>query len=115
MKHHDRIARGAHLLAALALAAGLAACGERISDTRVKAPEPQKPESSAVVVGQVPADPTGDPPGTTPVVPNTSDVSPRVESRGKPEEGDSNSYSTTAPVTPQKAEGVSIPDARSKQ
>ena len=101
-----RIRRAPAILAALALAAGLAACGERISDTRVKAPEPAKPESSAVVIGQAPADPTGDPPGTTPVAPNTTDISKKVETTDKPQEGDNHSYSTTAPVTPQKADGV---------
>jgi hypothetical protein len=105
---HDRIARSAHMLAALLLAAGLAACGERISDTRVKAPDPTKPESSAVVIGQAPAEPTGDPPGTTPVAPGTTEITKKVESTEKPQEGDNHSYSTTAPVTPQKADGVNI-------
>jgi hypothetical protein len=106
MAEHDRIARSAHMIAALLLAAGLAACGERISDTRVKAPEPTKPESSAVVIGQAPAEPKGDPPGTTPVAPNTTYIDKATESRDKPQEGDNHSYSTTAKVTPQKAEYV---------
>jgi hypothetical protein len=108
MNTQDRIARGAHMLAALLLASGLAACGERISDNQAKAPNPAKAESSAVVVGQAPAPPTGDPPGTTPVAPNTTEISKQVESREKPQEGDNHSYSTTAPVTPQKAEGVNV-------
>jgi hypothetical protein len=110
MKTNDRIARAAHTFAALVLAAGLAACGERISDTRVKAPEPLKPEPSAVVVGQAPAEPKAEsktePPGVTPVAPNTSEISKATESTQKPQEGDNHSYSTTAPVTPQKADGV---------
>jgi hypothetical protein len=106
MEKHDRLARGAYTFAALLLAAGLAACGERISDTRVKAREATKPDSSAVVVGQAPAEPTGDPPGTTPVAPGTTEITKKVESTEKPQEGDNHSYSTTAPVTPQKAEGV---------
>jgi hypothetical protein len=106
MKTNDRIARAAYTFAALVLAAGLAACGERISDTRVKAPEPLKPEPSSVVVGQAPAAPTGDPPGTTPVAPNTTEISKVEETTQKPQEGDNHSYSTTAPVTPQKADGV---------
>ena len=106
MDMHDRVARGAYTFAAVLLAAGLAACGERISDTRVKAPEPLKPEASAVVVGQAPAAPTGDPPGTTPVAPNTTEISKVEESTQKPQEGDNHSYSTTAPVTPQKADGI---------
>lgn len=107
-KSNDRIARGAYTFAALVLAAGLAACGERISDTRVKAPEPVKPETSAVVVGQAPATPTGDPPGTTPVAPNTTEISKIEETTQKPQEGDNHSHSTTAPITPQKADGVNV-------
>ena len=107
MKQHDRIARGAHWITALLLAAGLAACGERISDTRTKAPAQTQPSPSAVVIGQVPAEPTGDPPGTTPIAPNTTEISKTVESQGKPQEGDNHSHSTTARVTPQKADGVS--------
>jgi hypothetical protein len=106
MTIHDRISRGAYTFAALLLAAGLAACGERLSDTRVKAPDASKPESSAVVVGQAPAAPTGDPPGTTPVAGNTTEISKTEETTQKPQEGDNHSYSTTAKVTPQKADGV---------
>ena len=106
MEKHDRIARGAHTFAALLLAAGLAACGERISDTHVKGPQPANAEPSAVVVGQAPAAPTGDPPGTTPVAPNTTEISKFEETTQKPQEGDNHSYSTTAPVTPQKADGI---------
>ena len=106
MTQHDRIARGAHWLAALFLAAGLAACGERISNTTAKSPTPDSASPSAVVIGQVPAEPTGNTSGTSPVAPNTTEISKAEESREKPQEGDSNSYSTTAPVTPQKADGV---------
>ena len=106
MNEQNRIARGAYTFAALLLAAGLAACGERISDTRSKTPTPTAASPSAVVVGQAPAAPTGDPPGTTPVAPNTSEISKIEESTQKPQEGDNHSYSTTAPVTPQKADGI---------
>jgi hypothetical protein len=107
---HDRISRGAYTFAAVLLAAGLAACGERISDTRVKAPAATKPEASAVVIGQAPAEPKpesqAEPPGVTPVAPNTTEISKVTESTKKPQEGDNHSYSTTAPVTPQKADGI---------
>ena len=107
MTQNDRIARGATWFAALLLAAGLTACGERISDNRTtKAPDQASP--SAVVVGQAPAPPSGDPPGTTPVAPGTTEISKAEETTQKPQEGDNHSYSTTAPVTPQKAEGVNV-------
>lgn len=106
MIQHDRIARGATWLAALLLAAGLTACGERISDTRAKAPAEGKASPSAVVIGQAPAEPSGDPAGTTPVAPNTTEISKQEENTQKPQEGDNHSYSTTARITPQKADGV---------
>ena len=106
MIKHDRFVRGAHCVTAVLLAAGLAACGERISDTTVKAPTPTQASPSAVVIGQAPAEPTGNTPGTAPVAPNTTEISKTVETTQKPQEGDNHSYSTTAPVTPQKADGV---------
>ena len=96
----------ARACAAAVLVAGLAACGERLSDTSAKAPKATDPSPSAVVVGQAPAAPTGDPPGTTPVAPDTTTISKAEETTAKPQEGDNHSYSTTAPVTPQKADGI---------
>ena len=106
MIKHERIIRGTHWATAVLLAAGLAACGERISDTTSKAPTPTQPSPSAVVVGQAPAEPTGNPPGTSPVAPNTTEISKVEESRKSPQEGDNHSHSTLAPITPQKADGV---------
>jgi hypothetical protein len=105
----------AQACAAALILAGLAACGERVSDTSSKSPKPLAASPSAVVVGQAPAAPTGDPPGTTPIAPNTTDISKPVENTAKPQEGDNHSYSTTAPVTPQKANGINPTDARSTQ
>ena len=48
------------------------------------------------------------------VAPNTTEISKSVESREKPQEGDNHSYSTTAPVTPQKAEGASATNMERK-
>ena len=106
MKQHDRMLRGAHTLAALFLVAGLAACGERLSDTRSKAPEPIKPSPSAVVIGQAPADPTGDPPGTTPVASNTTEVSKSVEDKAMPQPGQPNDHSNTAPRASQRHDEI---------
>jgi hypothetical protein len=111
------ITRAAATAAILSILAGasLAACEKRIADTRAKAPEQSQPSASAVVIGQAPAEPSGDPPGTTPVASGTSDVSKPVETTAKPQEGDNHSYSTVAPVTPQKADGKNPSDARSTQ
>ena len=98
-------------LAATVVFAALAGCGERATTkaTKVEA----QPEPSAVVVGQAPAAPTGDPAGTTPVAPGTSDVSKTAESTLKPQEGDESSHSTLAKKTPQKADGNNTAAQRS--
>jgi hypothetical protein len=107
MNHKIWSAAAARVLALTFVIAGLTACGERISNTDTgKAPKAADASPSAVVIGQAPAAPTGDPAGTTPIAPNTSDISKRVESTDKPQEGDNHSYSTVAPTTPQKADGV---------
>ena len=85
---------------AIVMAAGLAACKKETSRTALT------PDPSAQVIGQAPAPPTGDPPGTTPVAPNTTEVTKHEETTQKPQEGDNHSYSTVAPNTPQKAEGT---------
>lgn len=83
--------------AALALVT-LAACdrgGERLGQSN-------KPEPSTQVIGTVPANPTGDPPGTTPVDENTTTISKQSEVNTMPHEGDNHSYSSVAADNPQK-------------
>ena len=94
--------RGLLAAAAVTTLAALAAC-ERHHDVT---PTPAGASPSAVVIGTAPANPTGDPPGTTPIAPNTSDISKPAESSKKPQEGDENSHSTEAVTTPQKADGI---------
>jgi hypothetical protein len=88
------------IFAAALIAAGLAACDKRV-DTKGRTA--LAPDSSAQVIGKVPAEPSGDPPGTTPVAANTTYITKETETTKKPEEGDNHSYSTTAHVTPQKS------------
>jgi len=102
---------GARVAAIAFIIGGLTACGERLSDTHAKAAPSNAADNSAVVVGTAPAQPSGDPPGTTPVAPNTSDVTKQEESTKKPQEGDNHSYSTVAPETKQKSDGTSAADA----
>lgn len=94
-------ARRAACAAAAVAFAGLAACG-RHSDVP---PGPSTPDPSANLIGTPPAPPTGDPPGTTPVAANTTEVTKKEETEQKPQEGDNHSYSTVAPTTPQKSGG----------
>jgi len=94
--------RGLLVAAALTSLAALAACERHHDGT----PTPAGASPSAVVIGTTPANPTGDPPGTTPVASNTSDISKPAESTKKPQEGDENSHSTEALRTPQKADGT---------
>ena len=104
--NQERIKRGAHALISLFLVAGLVACGERISDTRAKVPTPDKPSPSAVVIGQVPAEPTGDPSGTTAVAGGTTEVTKSVEDKAMPQPGQPNDHSNLAPKPSQKADEI---------
>src|SRR4051812_23589291 len=101
---------GARVAAIAFIIGGLAACGERLADTHAKGPSANPADASAVVVGTAPAQPSGDPPGTTPVASNTTDVTKAEEVAKKPQEGDNHSYSTVAPETKQKSEGTSPAD-----
>jgi hypothetical protein len=102
----------------------LGACGERLADTHAKGPAANPASSSAVLVGTAPAQPSGDPPGTTPVASpetantpaahNTSEVSKHEETTQKPAEGDNHAYSSVSPINPQKAGGVDPVAARDK-
>jgi len=90
----------AALGAALALAA-LAACDRQPHGTASATPE-----ASEQTVGVKAAPPTGEPPGTTPVDGNQSEITKSDESTRMPQEGDNHSYSSVAPRSAQKAGGV---------
>ena len=96
---------GARVAVIAFIIGGLSACGERLADTHAKSPSSNPADASAVVVGTAPAQPSGDPPGTTPVAPNTSDVTKQEEISKKPQEGDNHSHSTLSPDTKQKSDG----------
>jgi hypothetical protein len=98
---------GARVAAIAFIIGGLTACGERLADTHAKGPSSNAADASAVVVGTAPAQPSGDPPGTTPVASNTTDLTKQEEISKKPQEGDNHSYSTLSPDTKQKSEGSS--------
>jgi hypothetical protein len=83
------------------LAAGVSACDRQVG---AKARTALAPDPSAQVIGKAPAEPTGDPPGTTPVSANTTVISKEEEISKKPQEGDNHSYSSVAVDNPQKAE-----------
>jgi len=103
MNHKIWNSAAARVLAASFVLAGVAACGDRISDTTAKAPEPLAPSSSAVVVGTAPAAPMAEPRGTTPVSPNTTEVTKSVESAATPQPGQANDHSNLAAKPSQKA------------
>ena len=104
MNHHLWTKVGARVIALAFVVAGAAAC-DSVSHTSSRTPAQPAATGSAQVVGTVPAQPSGDPPGTTPVAGNTTDVTKAQESMGKPAEGDNHSYSTVSPTSPQKADG----------
>jgi hypothetical protein len=105
---------GARVLAAAFVLAGLGACGDRISDTSAKAPDATPASPSAVVVGTAPAQPTGDPPGTTPVASGTSDVTKSVESAAMPQPGQPNDHSNVAPAPSQKSGEMATSESQGK-
>jgi hypothetical protein len=86
------------IVAVIALAS-LAACGRhRDADPLAKA------DPSAVVIGTVPAEPSGDPPGTTPVASgNVTEVSKLTEQHAMPLPGQPNDHSNLAPNPSQRA------------
>jgi hypothetical protein len=109
MNHALWKATGARVLAMTFIIAGVAACdrGDR-NDAEVRQPAAASP--SAVVIGTPPAEPAAVKTETAQTAPTSSaaqsDVSAKAESTKRPIEGDNHSYSTLAPTTPQKADGV---------
>ena len=100
MNHALWAQAGARVLAAAFLVAGAAACDRnKASDAR----ESAAPSPSANVIGTAPAAPTGDPPGTTPVAKEQSELSKHEESTQKPQEGDQNSFMTESQRDAQRA------------
>ena len=89
------------LVIAMVLCAGLAACDRKVG---TQARTALAPDASAQVIGKEPAPPSGDPPGTTPVASNTTNITKDEEISKKPQEGDNHSYSSVAEDNPQKAE-----------
>ena len=96
----------ARVIALAFVVAGVAACHDRISDVSSGTPAAAPVDASAKVIGTAPANPTGDPPGTTPIAPNTTDVTKQEETKGGPKEGDNHSYSSVAPDNKQKSENA---------
>ena len=91
--------------AAIVIAASLAACDKT---TSTKARTALAPDESAVVIGKVPAPPTGDPPGTTPVSSNSTEVSASVESNSMPQPGQPNDHSNLARTPSQQADSQDV-------
>ena len=94
----SKVALGPALVAVLALC--LTACNPR--QTEVKRTAAADP--SAVVIGTIPAAPTGDPPGTTSVDADTTEVSKSVESNSMPLPGQPNDHSNVAATPSQRSE-----------
>ena len=110
MNHHLCTKVGARVIALAFVVAGAAAC-DSVSHTSSRTPAQPATTGSAQVIGTAPAQPSGDPPGTTPVDGHTTDVTKQEEIKGKPAEGDDHSYSTVSPETKQKSEHTSKADA----
>jgi hypothetical protein len=107
MNHTLWTSAGARVVALAFVITGLAACGDRLSDTHAgKTPKAPDASPSAVVIGTAPAQPSGDPPGTTPVSGGTTEVTKSVESHSMPQPGQPNDHSNVAPMPSQKADEI---------
>jgi len=109
MNHQIWTRVAARVIALTFVIAGIAACDRHPDGGQVSATSsnglPASADASARTINVAPAPSTGDPPGTTAVAPNTSDISKSAERVG-PREGDNHSYSSVSPTNPQKAQSV---------
>ena len=113
MDHKLWASAGARVVALTFVAAGLAACGERLSDTSSKTPKPTAASPSTVVIGQAPAEPLPDAPvagstgntAQTQTPSGTTEVSRSVESNSMPLPGQPNDHSNVAPKPSQHTDG----------
>jgi hypothetical protein len=103
MNHKLWSSVGARVLALSFILTGASACGERLSDVSARTPAATPPSPSAIVIGTAPAQPSGDPPGTTPVGAQTTEVGKGAESNAMPLPGQPNDHSNLAPNPSQKA------------
>jgi hypothetical protein len=106
MNHSLWTAAGSRVVAMMFIVAGLTACGDRISDTHAKTPDATPASPSAVLIGTAPAQPSGDPPGTTPVADASTTLSKQEETGRMRTEGQNHAYSSLSPDNPQKAQNV---------
>ena len=112
MNHKLWASVGARVVALSFVIAGLAACGERLSNTSSKTPKPTAASPSAVVIGQAPAEPgsapagTGDAQATPPA--NSTEMSKSVESGSMPLPGQPNDHSNVSPKPSQNADSTEV-------
>ena len=103
MNHKLWTSVGARVIALAFVIAGVGACHDKISDTASHAAPAVAASPSAQVIGTAPAEPQGDPSGTTAVAPNTKDLSKQAESTQMPKEGQDSSHLTEAPNDSQRS------------
>ena len=104
MNHKLWTSVGARVLAAAFIIAGVAACERHVDADADGLPSSASP--SAQLIGTVPAEPSGDPPGTTPVDKDTNEVSKAVQNQSMPLPGQPNDHSNEASKPSQNAQGA---------
>jgi hypothetical protein len=104
-KHMNLVTQPRGVVIALAVLAFAAAACDRHSDGP---PSALAPSPSAIVIGTVPAEPSGDTEQTTPVNPATTNVSKAVETTAMPLPGQANDHSNLAAWPSQKAETAEV-------
>ena len=117
MNHKLWASVGARVVALSFVIAGVAACGERLSNTSSGTPKPTAASPSAVVIGQAPAEPQPDTAtvgstgntAQTQTPSGTTEVSKSVESNSMPLPGQPNDHSNVAPKPSQNnADGTEV-------
>jgi len=103
MNHKLWTSVGARVIALAFVIAGVSACHDKISDTASGAAPAVAVDASAKVIGTAPAEPQGDPAGTTAVAPNTKDLTKQAESSQMPKEGQDSSHLTESPKDSQRS------------
>jgi hypothetical protein len=89
--------------ATVALAAASALCALAACDRDTGAAPSAKADPSSQTIDVKPAPPTGDPPGTTAVTGNQSELTHSQSQNQMPLEGQNHSYSSVAPQQSQKS------------
>lgn len=93
----------ARVIALAFVSAGLAACGEKLSDVHSGGPSANPASPSAQVIGTAPSEPKGDTPQTTSVAAPQKELTKAEETKAMPVEGQDSSHFSESTKDSQRA------------